>query len=192
MERRHRQRERRTRYRSGVVARHPSRRTVMIRTNAVPRTVRNAAALVGVAGMLVLAGCSTDTADDAAADDESSSAPTSEATASADASTSDTATGTVYTDGTYTAEGSYQTPESVESVSVTLTLEADVITDVEVTGDPQARESQQYQSQFIGGIDEVVVGKNLDEISVSRVAGSSLTSGGFNEAIEEIKSEAAA
>ena len=35
------------------------------------------------------------------------------------------------------------------------------------------------------------VGKDIDEISVSRVAGSSLTSGGFNQAIDAIKSEAA-
>jgi hypothetical protein len=37
----------------------------------------------------------------------------------------------------------------------------------------------------------VVVGQDIDQISVSRVAGSSLTSGGFNQAIDTIKSEAA-
>ena len=164
----------------------------MIRTNAVPRTIRSTAALVGVAGMLVLAGCSAESGADAAEED-GPAAPTTGASAPASSDSSeDASTGTAYADGTYTGEGSYQTPESVETVSVTLTLEDDVITDVEVTGDPQARESQQYQSQFIGGIDEVVVGKNIDEISVSRVAGSSLTSGGFNEAVEEIKSEATA
>ena len=93
-----------------------------------------------------------------------------------------------YTDGTYTAEGSYATPESVETISVTVTLEDDVITDVQVTGDPQARESEEYQGKFIGGISDAVVGQDIDEISVSRVAGSSLTSGGFNKAIEDIKS----
>ena len=75
---------------------------------------------------------------------------------------------------------------------MTVTLEDDVITDVEVTGNPTKRESEQYQSKFIGGISAEVVGKNIDEISVSRVAGSSLTSGGFNEAIQAIKAEAAA
>ena len=60
------------------------------------------------------------------------------------------------------------------------------------TGDPQKRESEQYQGEFIGGIADVVVGEDIDEISVSRVAGSSLTSGGFNEAIEAIKADAAA
>lgn len=163
----------------------------MIPTNAVPRPIRTGAALVGVAGMLALAGCATDASTDTATVEET---PATQSTGSSTTET-ESSTGTAsgaYTDGTYTAEGSYQTPESVESVTVTLTIADDVITAVEVTGDPQARESQQYQSQFIGGIEDVVVGQNIDEISVSRVAGSSLTSGGFNEALEEIKSEAAA
>ena len=61
-----------------------------------------------------------------------------------------------------------------------------------MTGDPQKSESEEYQGRFIGGIADVVVGQDIDDIQVSRVAGSSLTSGGFNEAIEAIKSEAAA
>ncbi len=75
---------------------------------------------------------------------------------------------------------------------MTLTIADDIVTDVEVTGNPQARESEQYQSQFIGGISDEVVGKSLDDVSVSRVSGSSLTSGGFMQAVELIKSEAAA
>ena len=74
---------------------------------------------------------------------------------------------------------------------VTVTLENDIITAVDVTGDPQKRESEEYQGRFIGGIADVVVGQDIDQISVSRVAGSSLTSGGFNQAIDTIKSEAA-
>jgi len=94
-------------------------------------------------------------------------------------------------DGTYTAEGTYATPETVEAVSVTVTLADDVITAVEVVGDPKRRESVEHQAQFIGGIAEVVVGRDIDEVRVSRVAGSSLTSGGFNEALELIRADAA-
>ena len=97
-----------------------------------------------------------------------------------------------YADGSYTAEGSYATPESVETVAVTVTLADGVVTDVEVVGDPQKPESQKYQGEFIGGISDVVVGVPIDELSVSRVAGSSLTSGGFNQAIAQIKADAAA
>ncbi len=148
---------------------------------AVSPSVRKSAAVVGVAGMLVLAGCS------GAADAES--APTTDSETSGDQGAANSGD---YTDGTYTAEGSYQTPETVEQISVTLTLEDGVVTDVEVTGDPQARETEQYQGQFIDGIAEEVVGVAIDELNVSRVSGSSLTSGGFNSAVEDIKEQAAA
>lgn len=163
----------------------------MIRTAAVPRPVRIGVAAVGVAGAFALAGCAaSDTTSQpttgTTATPESSTTPTPAASASESTSSSST-----YADGTYTAEGSYATPESVETIVVTVTLENDIITAVDVTGDPQKRESEEYQGRFIGGIADVVVGQDIDQISVSRVAGSSLTSGGFNQAIDTIKSDAA-
>lgn len=152
----------------------------MIRTTA-PTSVRTGAALAGVAGLLVLAGCS------GAADAENETATDS----GTETSTESTGSGD-YADGTYTADGSYQTPETVETISVTLTIADGLVSEVEVTGDPQARESEQYQGQFIDGISDEVVGKSLDDIEVDRVAGSSLTSGGFNDAVESIKEQAAA
>ncbi|WP_322411819.1 FMN-binding protein [Microbacterium invictum] len=169
----------------------------MIRLDLAPRPVRVGAAGVGIAGVLLLAGCASGAAD--GADDSGSTSTDTGATSSdsgtpsSDSSSTDTGSSSgAYADGTYTAEGTYNTPESVEQITVTLTLEDDIVTAVEVTGDPQARESQQYQSQFIGGIADEVVGQNIDDLSVDRVAGSSLTSGGFNAAVEEIKAEAAA
>ncbi|MCC2030754.1 FMN-binding protein [Microbacterium allomyrinae] len=160
----------------------------MIRTALAPRA-RAGAAFAAVAGIALLAGCTPGTADaeDTATDSSSTSTDSTDATDSTTSGGSGT-----YVDGTYTAEGSYSTPETVETISVTVTLEGDVITAVEVTGDPQARESEQYQGEFIGGIADVVVGEDIDDIQVSRVAGSSLTSGGFNDAIDAIKAEAAA
>jgi uncharacterized protein with FMN-binding domain len=163
----------------------------MIRTNAVPRPVRTAAAVIGVAGAFALAGCASQTATtDAGTSEAPASSSTPQSTGSSDAGSSSSSSSGTYKDGTYTAEGSYQTPETVERITVEVTLADDTVTAVTVTGDPQARESQQYQGQFIGGISDEVVGKKIDEIKVSRVAGSSLTSGGFNQAIEEIKTEA--
>lgn len=151
----------------------------MIRTAVAPRSVRAGMTLAAAAGIAVLAGCApgtTDTTGDVSVDDTSDGG----------------SSGGSYADGTYTAEGSYATPESVESISVTVTLQDDIVTSVEVTGDPQRPESEQYQGQFIGGISDAVVGQDIDDLAVSRVAGSSLTSAGFNQAIEAIKSEAAA
>lgn len=161
----------------------------MIRTTAVPRPVRAGVAAASVIGIVALAGCASGAADAESDGTSQSAAPA--ATASGDSSTSSAATGE-YADGTYTAEGSYQTPESIETITVTVTLQDDVVTDVEVAGDPQKAESKQYQSQFIGGISDEVVGKKLDDVSVSRVAGSSLTSGGFTQALDAIKADAAA
>lgn len=153
----------------------------MIRTN-IPQSVRTASALVGVAGLFVLAGCSS------AADAESK---TDTSTDSSSSSPSADSNATTYADGTYTADGSYQTPETVESVSVTLTIADGVVKEVKVTGDPQAPETKEYQAKFIDGISDEVVGVALDDLKVSRVSGSSLTSGGFNQAVESIKEQAA-
>lgn len=158
----------------------------MIRTTAVPRSARATVAAASVAGIIALAGCSAAASGDDVDTDDAVTTPQ-------DTETSGSGSGDAsYVDGTYTAEGSYQTPESVETITVTVTLADDVITAVEVTGNPQKSESREYQGEFISGIESVVVGKDIDEISVSRVAGSSLTSGGFNRAIELIKAEAAA
>ncbi|MEV8265275.1 hypothetical protein [Microbacterium sp. NPDC077057] len=158
----------------------------MIRTT-VPTSVRTGTALLGVAGLFVLAGCSStgDAADSSTGTDETAGSSSSSSSSGGDAS------GT-YTDGTYTADGSYQTPETVEEITVTLTLADGVVMEVEVSGDPKAPETERYQGEFIDGIADEVVGKPIDELNVSRVAGSSLTSGGFNDAVASIKEQAAA
>ncbi len=97
----------------------------MIRTT-VPTSVRTGTALLGVAGLFVLAGCSStgDAADTSTGTDETAGSSSSSSSSGGDAS------GT-YTDGTYTADGSYQTPETVEEITVTLTLADGVVTEVE-------------------------------------------------------------
>ncbi len=95
-----------------------------------------------------------------------------------------------YTDGTYTAEGSYISPAGNESVSVEITLAGDVVTAVTVTPEAADPQAKSYQALFAGGIAAEVVGKDIDTLNVSRVAGSSLTSGGFNEALAAIKDQA--
>lgn len=98
--------------------------------------------------------------------------------------------GATYADGEYEASGDYVSPAGPETVEVTLSLEDSVITEVEVVGlatDPQAK---RYEEQFASGIAAEVVGKRIDSLNVSRVAGSSLTSGGFNAAIADIMDQA--
>lgn len=119
-------------------------------------------------------------------------APTAPAGSSGAGGTTDADTSAEYTDGTYDATGGYTAPSGPEEVVVEITLEDDIVTAVTVT--PQATDgnAKQFQTQFAGGIEAEVVGKDIDTLEVSRVGGSSLTSGGFNDALEQIKAEALA
>jgi uncharacterized protein with FMN-binding domain len=95
-----------------------------------------------------------------------------------------------YTDGTYTADGSYQAPSGTESITVELTLAGDTITDITVTPHATDPTAKIHQAEFVGGIADQTVGKDIDTLNVTRVSGSSLTSGGFKIAIEAIKEQA--
>lgn len=97
-----------------------------------------------------------------------------------------------YKDGTYTEKGRYASPGGGESIDVTVTIASNIITSASVTGNATSTEAKDYQTEFISGYKSSVVGKNVDEVSLSRVAGSSLTSGGFNSALELIKVDAGA
>ncbi len=96
-----------------------------------------------------------------------------------------------YTNGTYTASGTYRTPESNETLNVTLTLKNDIVTDVSLdTSRIRDRESKQYVAKFVSGYKQYVVGKNISTLSLGKVSGSSLTPIGFNNAVTSIKSQA--
>lgn len=97
-----------------------------------------------------------------------------------------------YADGTYSADGSYQAPSGTESITVELTLEDDTITDITVTPHASDPTAKGMQESFAGGIAEQAVGQDIDQLEITRVAGSSLTSAGFTTAITAIKGEAAA
>jgi uncharacterized protein with FMN-binding domain len=97
-----------------------------------------------------------------------------------------------YADGTYTADGSYQAPSGTESITVELTLAGDVVTDISVTPHATDPTAKGMQANFAGGISDQVVGQDIDQLNVTRVSGSSLTSGGFKIAITAIKAEALA
>ncbi|WP_104061159.1 hypothetical protein [Arthrobacter sp. 4R501] len=146
---------------------------------------------VGIAGLTLagtVAGCapSATPAVPAATSDSTSGATTAPSgTASSPASSA-----SLYQDGTYSADGTYVSPNGTETVGVELTLAAGTVTAVNITQHPSNPNTRKFQGEFAGGIAAQVVGKSIDELNVSKVAGSSLTSGGFNQALDKIKSEA--
>ncbi len=114
------------------------------------------------------------------------------ASTSVSPSASTTVSTSVLKDGTYSATGSYQTPGGQESIGVTVTLADGTITNASVTQKGKTGEAQEFQAAFVSGFKSQVVGKKITDISLSRVAGSSLTPNGFNSAIDDIEKQAQA
>jgi uncharacterized protein with FMN-binding domain len=104
----------------------------------------------------------------------------------------DTIKDSVYKNGTYTATGSYTSPGGVDQLVVSLTLKNDIVTDAVVTPKPGHQVSEKFQGMFVSGYKQYVVGKNIAEVNVGKVSGSSLTGAGFNDAVTKIKLEAKA
>ena len=147
----------------------------------------------GIAGLSLagtVAGCAPSATQSTPASTGSSSPETSGAASPSGTSSSLASSGSVYQDGTYSADGTYVSPNGTETVGVELTLASGKVTAVNITQHPSNPNTRKFQGEFAGGIAAQIVGKNIDELNVSKVAGSSLTSGGFSQAVEKIKAEA--
>jgi uncharacterized protein with FMN-binding domain len=146
------------------------------------------ASIAGLSLAGTVAGCAPSATPPATTD--ASSPETSAATTPSSTSSSLASSGSVYQDGTYSADGTYVSPNGTETVGVELTLSSGSVTAVNITQHPSNPNTRKFQGEFASGIAAQIVGKSIDELNVSKVAGSSLTSGGFNQAVEKIKSEA--
>jgi len=87
--------------------------------------------------------------------------------------------------------GDYRSPSG--SILTQVTIEVDennIIQNVEVSSPTNDRTSQNYIEKYNEGIKEELIGVSLNEAqSPEKVNGSSLTSKGFNEALDAIKSQ---
>jgi uncharacterized protein with FMN-binding domain len=91
-----------------------------------------------------------------------------------------------YTNGTYTTEGHYDS----KSIIVAITLNNDMINDVTVTPNTTVKISLSLQKKFAAAVPDVITGKPIDTIHLDKLAGSSLTTKGFNDALTKIKAQA--
>ncbi len=144
------------------------------------------AALIAFAGLSVvgtLAGCTATAATGASGNG-------SDGTSSGGTDATTTSSNATYKDGTYSEPGTYVSPGGTEHIKVTLTLSKNIITAMKVVtvkADPTATG---YEQLFEGGIASATVGKNINTLNIGVVAGSSLTSMGFNQALAAIKADA--
>ncbi|WP_134087834.1 hypothetical protein [Olivibacter sp. XZL3] len=128
-----------------------------------------------MAGLLLLSSCSKD--DGTAPDEGLLPVPNPDTTR-------------VYKDGEYTARGVYGGAPSY--ITVDVKLQNGILTNVLVTPMPENNAtSRDYQERFAAAVPAVVEGKHISEVRVGRLAGSSGTNVGFNNAIDLIKEQAA-
>jgi len=97
-----------------------------------------------------------------------------------------------FVSGNYRYDITYATPKGNTDMSVTFALENNVITDVNLEGNPQHQTSVQYQTLLQDELGNLIIGKDRNEVErlESKVAGSSLTPTGFNEALAQLQAEA--
>ncbi|MDP4008455.1 MAG: hypothetical protein Q8P68_04670 [Candidatus Peregrinibacteria bacterium] len=96
-----------------------------------------------------------------------------------------------YKNGTYSAEAGYLSPAGNESISVSLTLDNDIVTAVNLVPHASNETSIKFQSAVKNAAPALIIGKKLTDIGAfSKISTSSLTLMAFNQAISSIKASA--
>lgn len=98
--------------------------------------------------------------------------------------------GSPFRDGDYVSTGRYLTPGGNESIEVTLKVQGGVITAATSRTEATSPTARQFQEQFRVAIAAQVVARPLASVDVDVVAGASLTSLGFDDALARIRMEA--
>jgi uncharacterized protein with FMN-binding domain len=146
--------------------------------------MRRTRASIGAAVMIAAAGLTACSADpDSAGAPDSTDAP--EPTATPDAPD---ASSTGYRDGEYSATGWYGSLPSHHDV--TLTIGDGVVTAVEITTPAEDPTSLGYQQRFADALPGAVIGQDVGDLAVDRLAGSSGCSEGFMDALAQITEQA--
>lgn len=97
-----------------------------------------------------------------------------------------------YADGTYNTQVTYLTPIRKEyKLDIEMTVKDGIVTSADVDYS-QGAEVDPNAQNFEAAYKTEVIGQSLDSINLSRVGGASLTTGAFNKALAEIKTDAAA
>lgn len=88
--------------------------------------------------------------------------------------------------GTFHLVKGYPSPGGPETMDATVVIKDDIITAVSAKNVAIAAKSKFMQDKFIEGIAGQIVGKNIKDVQVSHVNGSSLTAKAFNDALHAL------
>lgn len=88
---------------------------------------------------------------------------------------------------TYQTTVNYEVPEKNQTLTLSLTLQNNIVINSVVTQSMHGK-SREYQEDFEKSYKVKIIGKNINDINLSRIGGASLTTNAFNQAINIIKS----
>lgn len=92
--------------------------------------------------------------------------------------------------GTFHEKVSYGTPEGSESLDFVFTVDSGVVSNLALGNSAKNSDSRKYVNRFMSSITSQVVGKKVSSIGTfSRVAGASLTTPAFNQAVAKLKAQ---
>lgn len=95
-----------------------------------------------------------------------------------------------YKNGNYKSIGAYISPGGAEEIEVELKVENSIVVEAEVKSLATRPESVKFQTLFIENYQQAVIGQDIDTLNLDKIAGSSLTPKGFNDALEKIRNQA--
>lgn len=96
-----------------------------------------------------------------------------------------------FKDGTYTVEDAYYVmPGLSEPMHTTITLNDGIITDASVAFGTKDIHSEYHQRGFVAAYKAAVIGVSITDVPFSRIGGASLTTGGFNDALQKVMNRA--
>ncbi|SMQ58159.1 hypothetical protein SAMN06295909_0114 [Plantibacter sp. VKM Ac-1784] len=95
-----------------------------------------------------------------------------------------------YKDGDYTATGWYGSLPSHQDV--TLSIAGDTVTAVTITTPAEDETSLGYQQRFTAALPAAIIGRELADLDVDRLAGASGCSEGFMDALAKVRADAIA
>lgn len=96
----------------------------------------------------------------------------------------------IYRDGVYDVTGHYLTPGGAETIGVDVTLLHGAVTASSVQVEAVSPTARQFQVQFASRYASRVNARQIAGMNLTRVAGASLTSVGFDDAIARVKAAA--
>jgi hypothetical protein len=173
-----------------IVCYYVSRKAVRMNSSKNQK-IQAAGAIFVIAAIIIIGALATRTKSTQTVATRTAAKDTSTNTAQTSNQTCSTITAnTTFKDGTYAAVGSYTSPGGSESIKVNLTLSDNVVTAATVTSGANDPTASSYQGYFISGYKPSVVGKKISTIKLSNVSGSSLTSQGFNQALQKVECHA--